>query len=89
MKITKKAKEANLMYDYSRHSAIWEAYQKPSYAKISAYWEIYDEMVLSGGHDLRITGANSSFFSCAYILGDKLIYHTHANRYEYPRVSEA
>lgn len=89
MKITKKAQGANWSYDHSRSTTIWEAYKNPSYAKEKAYCNIRAEMEELGGHGLRITGAGSSFFSCAYVLGDKLIYHTYANRYEYPRIAEA
>lgn len=89
MKISKKAMGANLEYNRSNVYTIWEAYKSPSYIKEKAYWAIRNEMNDLGGHGLKITGANSSFFSCAYILGDKLIYHTYAHRYEYPRVVEA
>jgi len=87
MKATKAAISANWMYDkHSKGATLWEAYENPSRAKENAYWNIYHEMAELGGHDLRITGANCFHFSCAYVLGDKLIYHTHANRFEYPRI---
>ena len=89
MKISKKAMGANWAYNRSTIYDVREAYKNPSYFKKAAFDAIWMEMHRLGGHDLRITGANSMHFSCAYVLGDKLIYHTHANRYEYPRVVEA
>ncbi len=89
MKITKKAKIANFEYDHSNIRTIWEAYSNPSYAKEKAYCAIRNEMDELGGHGFKITAAGCQFFSCAYVLGDKLIYHTYANRYEYPRIVEA
>jgi len=89
MKISKKAMGANWSYNRTNITTIWDAYKNPSYAKEKAYCNIRSEMEELGGHDLRITGANCMHFSCAYVLGDKLIYHTYAHRYEYPRVTGA
>ena len=89
MKISKKAMGANWAYNHSTIDDISKAYKNPSIYKTRAFNDIWFEMHKLGGHDLRITGANCMHFSCAYVLGDKLIYHTHANRYEYPRVYEA
>ena len=86
---SKKAIYANFAYNNSKIREICEAYKNPSIYKIRAYSDIWYEMHRLGGHDLRITGANCNFFSCAYVLGDKLIYHTYANRYEFPRIEEA
>lgn len=88
MKISKKAMGANCMYNRSNIDDINQAYKNPSIDKTRIFNDILFDMHKLGGHDLRITGANCSFFSCAYVLGDKLIYHTHAHRYEYPRIVE-
>lgn len=89
MKISKKAIAANAAYNRATATTIWEAYENPSYEKEKAYNRIYDEMRRLGGQGLAITGKSCFFFSCAYVLGDKLIYHTYANCYEYPRIVEA
>lgn len=89
MKISKKAIGANWAYNRSNIDDIWKAYNEPSIYKERAFNDIWYEMHQLGGHDLRITGANCMHFSCAYVLGEKLIYHTYAHRYEYPRIAEA
>ena len=85
-KISKKAIYANMAYRTSKIYDVREAYANPSDFKKAAFDAIWYEMHRLGGHDLRITGANCNFFSCAYALGDKLIYHTYAHRYEYPLI---
>lgn len=89
MKISKKAMGANWAYNHSKIDDVRKAYENPSDRKVNAFHAIQYEMWILNGHDLRITGANCMHFSCAYVLGDKLIYHTYANRYEYPRIVEA
>ena len=70
-------------YNRSKISRLHQAYANPSDAKIVAFAEIVREMQECGGHDMRITGYNCNFFSCAYKCGDKLIYYTYARKYEY------
>lgn len=61
-------------------------YNKPSGYKLRAEMAIMREMADNGGFRYKVTGHNSSFFTCAYIVlknGDAwLITHTYANRYE-------
>lgn len=71
------------MYNRSKISSLFQAYANPSWEKQKAFIGITHEMQECGGHDIRITGYNCSFFSCAYKCGDKLIYHTYARKYEY------
>lgn len=70
----------------TKGDSIFKAYAKPSQKKIEAFFEIKKEMQDVDGYGLRITGAGSDFFSCAYKLVDPegktyLIYHTHVNRF--------
>ena len=65
---------------------IYQAYKKPSATKVDAFNDIEKEMKEACGHSLRMTGAGSDYFSCAYkvdnIDGDTyLIYHTPMYRY--------
>lgn len=66
---TKKAQEMiwDLMHNTNRRT-IWDAYSKPSYAKVRSFEEIQGRAYNTEGynHDLHITGANSSFYSTAY-----------------------
>ena len=69
----------------TRGDSIYTAYGKPSSKKVHAFFEIKKEMDDVGGYRMRITGAGSDIFSCAYTLPveDKkyLIYHTPSNRF--------
>lgn len=76
----------NAFVNSKRGDSIFKAYAKPSQKKIEAFYEIKKEMQDTNGYGLRITGAGSDFFSCAYKLVDPegktyLIYHTHVNRF--------
>ena len=73
--MTKLNKQRIISYKLSTKKTIWEAYKKPSSRKVSAYNNIKKEMESLGGYGLRITGAGSDTFSCAYRLDNKLIYH--------------
>lgn len=65
---------------------IYKAYNKPSATKVRTFYAIVKEMNDANGYEMRITGAGSSQYSCAYKVRDiegnlYLIYHTSCNRY--------
>ncbi len=66
-------------------NSIYTAYGRPSYRKVNAFNHIESEMNFVGGYGMRITGAGSSIFTCAYILPvdnkEYLIYHTPTYRF--------
>ena len=84
---TKKAQHMiNAFINSRRGDSIFKAYAKPSQKKIEAFYEIEREMRDVDGYGMRITGAGSDIFSCAYKLVDPeghtyLIYHTPCNRF--------
>ena len=83
---TKKGEHLISRYEHAKFDSIHKAYGKPSSAKVSAFNEILKEMSEVGGTGMRITGAGSDIFSCAYkvkeLLGETyLIYHTPLNRF--------
>lgn len=83
---TQKAQGMIHRYNVSKKSTIFDAYDRPSKEKINAYYKIKDEMNEVGGYGLRMTGAGSYIFSCAYLLKDNnvlyLIYHTPSDSYK-------
>lgn len=84
---TKKAERVIHMYEYTKKGdSIFKAYNRPSNKKIYAFNEILKEMSDVGGFAIRITGAGSDVFSCAYQVKDGsdityLVYHTPTNRF--------
>jgi hypothetical protein len=84
---TKQAERVIHMYEYTRKgNSIYTAYGKPSDKKVDAFNEIKSEMERVKGFNMRITGAGSDVFSCAYQVKDGsdityLIYHTPSNRF--------
>ena len=89
---TQKGQRILRAYEHAKYDDIRKAYGKPSSHKIEAFNEIVKEMNDAGGKDMRITGAGSDYFSCAYKVRDGacinnghgfdyIIYHTHVNRY--------
>lgn len=83
---TEEARTKIRRYDNAKYDDIYKAYKKPSCRKVSAFNEIKKEMVNVKGYDMRITGAGSDVFSCAYKVKDGsdvvwLIYHTPSNRF--------
>ena len=84
---TQKAERVIHMYEYTRKGdSIYKAYCRPSQRKVDAFNEILKEMQSVGGSNMRITGAGSDVFSCAYQVKDGsdityLIYHTPDNRF--------
>ena len=90
---TQKAERIIHMYEYTKKGdSIYTAYIKPSQRKINAFNVILQEMQSVGGFNMRITGAGTDVFSCAYQVKDGsdityLVYHTPSNRFavEYKR----
>ena len=84
---TQKAERVIHMYEYSKKGdSIFKAYNKPSSRKIEAFNEILKEMQSVNGYGMKITGAGSDVFSCAYRVKDGagytfLVYHTPVNRF--------
>jgi len=84
---TQKAQRVIHMYEYTKKGdSIFKAYNHPSDRKIDAFNQILREMVNVGGFNMRITGAGSDVFSCAYQVKDGsgityLVYHTPDNRF--------
>lgn len=83
---TQKGRRILGAYECAKYDDIYKAYKKPSTHKVAAFNDIMNEMVHVGGSDMRITGAGSDYFSCAYMVKDKsgfdyIIYHTQCNRF--------
>ena len=84
---TKQAKRIIRMYENTRNgNSIYTAYKKPSDKKVAAFNEIKKEMDQVNGWGMRITGAGSDVFSCAYKCKDGsdytyLVYHTPSIRF--------
>lgn len=83
---TQEARTKIRSYDKAKYDSIYKAYKKPSCRKVDAFHEILKEMDQVKGYDMRITGAGSDVFSCAYKVKDGsgvvwLIYHTPSNRF--------
>ena len=91
IKLTQKQQNLLNNYNNAKYDNLRQAYKTCSDAKIISYQNILDEMRKNNGYNMRITGANSCVYSCAYkyqIFNDdniitKLVYHTHANKYEF------
>lgn len=84
-KDTKKARRIIAAYNNSTKADIFEAYKVPSSTKIKSFQFIKKEMEEEGGKDIRITGAGTDNYSCAYRVFDGtnwyLIYYTKINRF--------
>ena len=82
MKATSK-KAQNFINNYLRSDnyELWHVYGSYSREKERSYEHIRSEMYEEGGKGLRITSHNSQVYTCAYILGNDLIYHTPYYRY--------
>lgn len=82
--MTKKEKTIINAYERSHCYSLNHCYKTASWYKHNAFNNIVSEMLELDGYDLRITGYNSSFFSCAYRVNDGvrtyLIYHTHTQK---------
>lgn len=83
---TKQAERIIRAYEKAKYDDILKAYGRPSSRKISSFNEIKNEMVRVKGFNMRITGAGSDVYSCAYQVKDGsdityIIYHTPSNRF--------
>ena len=82
-------KQIALYNSYCRADArtLADVYGRYSVAKQHAYNEILAECASVGGYDVRIPSATGFFFTMAYRYdasdGVRLVYHTHANRWEF------
>ena len=71
-KVTKGTKKAAaIIWDLTHNTnkrTIWDAYERPSSAKVNSFLEIQKRANNTEGynHDLHITGAGSHFYSTAY-----------------------
>lgn len=70
----------------TKGDSIFTAYKYPSTTKVVAFKDISEEMTRVNGFGMRMTGAGSHLFSCAYRVKDKngniyIIYHTPDNRF--------
>lgn len=86
---TQKAQQMIDRYACSDDDSIFKAYGRPSNRKVAAWDEIVKEKNDVNGTGLFVTGAGSSYFSCAYQVEDTkgqnyLIYHTPTNRFAIP-----
>ena len=74
-------------YGHATAKTLWEAYERPSYAKVRAYNDCLADMRAHSGYGQRITGASSHFFSFAFLYdaedGKHLRYHTHKNVFDF------
>jgi hypothetical protein len=83
---TKKGQRMVSAWFKAKHDDIYKAYGKPSSTKVKTFYAIVDEMRNANGSSMRITGAGSDQYSCAYKVRDVegnfyLIYHTACNRF--------
>ncbi len=65
---TEKGKSILRHYEYATKSDIFEAYKKPSSYKVSSFYQLINKMKSFNGYGMRITGAGSDQYSCAYII---------------------
>lgn len=87
-------KQAEMFRKYCNSSAtsLRDVYDTWSDKKEEAFKACLSDMNRNGGQDMRITGASSNFFSCAYRIirddGAYLVYHTRCNRFEFKYMEE-
>lgn len=85
--MTKKQESMKRAYEHAKARYLWEAYERPSYAKVRAYNDCLADMRAHSGYGQRITGASSHFFSFAFRYDDEagmhLRYHTHKNVFDF------
>lgn len=84
---TKKGQSIINALDRRGYRDIYDAYQRPSSAKVRSFEEIQKRAWETEGynHDLKVTGANSSFYSTVYssTVGNvtTVVYDTYADTY--------
>ena len=85
--MTKKQAEMKRAYDQAKAMCLWDAYERPSRAKVRAYDSCLADVSAHNGYGQRITGASSHFFSFAFLYDDQagkhLRYHTHKNVFDF------
>ena len=85
---TKKAKHFISAYNRSSIFTLREAYANPSTAKTNADYSCRMMMQSEGGHNYKIIGYNSSFFTVAWIAGKDLRIETACNSFIIPDAAE-
>ena len=85
---TKKAQAFINAYNRSSMYDLQDAYVKPSTRKTRADYNCRMMMQSEGGHNYKIIGYNSSFFTVAWIAGKDLRIETAANSFVIPNVAE-
>lgn len=82
---TERGKRMLKAYSKATNTDIYKAYKKPSSKKVSSFNKLKEKMEDLDGHGMRITGAGSDQYSCAYIINidnePYLIYETSCNSY--------
>ena len=85
---TKKAQAFINAYNRSNIFDLYEAYANPSTAKTRADYNCRMMMQSEGGHNYKIIGYNSSFFTVAWIAGKDLRIETAYNSFIIPDAAE-
>ena len=89
--INNNTKQAARYIDAYNRSEIYnlnKAYGKPSTAKTRADYNCRMMMQSEGGHNYKIIGYNSRFFTVAWIAGNALRVETACNSFVIPNVAE-
>ena len=85
---TKQAERYINAYNHSNMYDLQDAYRTPSTRKTRADYNCRMMMQSEGGHNYKIIGYNSSFFTVAWIAGDALRIETAYNSFIIPNVAE-
>ena len=85
---TKKAQAFINAYNRSSMYDLQDAYRTPSTRKTRADYNCRMMMQSEGGHNYKIIGYNSSFFTVAWIAGNALRIETAYNSFIIPEAAE-
>lgn len=85
---TKQAERYINAYNRSSMYNLQDAYRNPSTRKTRAEYNCRMMMQSEGGHNYKIIGYNSSFFTVAWIAGNALRIETAYNSFIIPNVAE-
>ena len=85
---TKQAERYINAYNHSNMYDLQDAYRTPSTRKTRADYNCRMMMQSEGGHNYKIIGYNSSFFTVAWIAGNALRIETAYNSFIIPNVAE-
>ena len=85
---TKKAQAFINAYNRSDIFSLNQAYGRPSNEKTRADYNCRMMMQSEGGHNYKIIGYNSSFFTVAWIAGNALRIETAYNSFIIPNAAE-